>query len=72
MLAKIKEYKVGKRGDRGAVISLPTIFLNDHNITSGDIIELYRGTVNGYSDVLVIIPKTKNASIKLNQIYSGK
>ena len=60
MLAKIREYKVGRRGDRGAVISLPPIFLDDNNIEPGDKIELHRGTIEGYTDVLVIIPKSKN------------
>lgn len=59
MLAKIKEYKVGKRGDRGAVISLPSIFLDDNQIKPGDKLELHRGSIEGYEDVLVIVVKNE-------------
>ncbi|MDD4292009.1 MAG: hypothetical protein PHX51_07240 [Clostridia bacterium] len=57
-LAKIKEYKAGARGDRGAVISLPAIYLIDQNISPGDILEIYRGNLSEkFQDVLVIVPK---------------
>ena len=58
-LVKIKEYRLGKRGVRGAVMSLPRIYLQDKGLITGDKLELHRGSIEGYNDVLVIIPKNK-------------
>lgn len=57
MLAKLKEYRIGKRGIRGFNISLPKIFLEDNQIEAGDKVEMHRGQIENHGDVLVIIPK---------------
>lgn len=58
-LAKIKEYKLSQSGLRGAIVSLPKIFITDNNLEPGDILEFYRGQVGDYKDVLLLIPKNK-------------
>ncbi len=55
-MIKIKKYRIGKRGKRGAVLSIPQIFLEDNNMKAGDIMEVYRSKTNG-EDVLVLVPK---------------
>jgi len=63
MLVKIKQYKVGKRGLRGSVIGIPSVFITDNKIKPGDVLEIYRTFIEG-KDALVIIPQKE----KLNQV----
>jgi len=71
MLIKIKEYKLSQRGIRGAVLSIPRVFLADNDLKAGDVIEVHRGFQDG-KDVLVLIPKKKpdnnlaQASLKIS------
>ena len=53
---KMKSYRIGKRGVRGFVLSLPQIFLEDNKVQPGDKIDVYRDVQNG-KDVLVLVPK---------------
>lgn len=53
VIVKIKEYNVGRRGLRGAVVSLPQIFINDNDIQAGDSLEFYRGNVNGKDSLII-------------------
>jgi len=57
-MIKIKQYTVGKRGKRGAVISLPKIYLDDNNISAGDTLEIFRDNLPSGEDALIIIPKS--------------
>jgi bifunctional DNA-binding transcriptional regulator/antitoxin component of YhaV-PrlF toxin-antitoxin module len=43
---KIKTYKVGKRGSRGYVLSLPKVWLEDVQMHEGDLVEVFRDTDN--------------------------
>lgn len=56
MLIKIKEYKAGKRGERGLAISIPQVYVNDHNIQPSDTLEVYRTVLEG-KDVIVLSVK---------------
>ena len=58
-MIKIKEYSIGKRGARGAVLSLPKLFLDDNNVQPGDTMEMYREKVEG-KDALILIPRSKD------------
>lgn len=53
-MEKIKEYKIGKRGIRGFVISLPIVWLRDMNLQESDKINLYRE-----EEKLILIPNKK-------------
>lgn len=58
MIVKIKEYKVGKRGLRGSVVSLPKVFVDDNRIRPGDALAFYRGIIDG-KDALIITKEPK-------------
>lgn len=45
-MVKIKEYKVGMRGKRGIVLTLPKVWCDDLGLNSGDAIEVYRDLDN--------------------------
>lgn len=62
MLIKIKEYKAGKRGERGLAISIPQVYVDDHNIQPSDVFEVYRTVIDG-KDVIVLAVK-KEPDIK--------
>jgi hypothetical protein len=44
---RVKEYKVAKRGERGAVITIPGTVLRDLGAKPGERLSLYRGTIDG-------------------------
>jgi len=46
LLVKIKNYKVGARGKRGFVVSLPVVWLEDMDIEPGDTIGFYRDSLD--------------------------
>lgn len=50
-LAKLKEYKISKRGRRGFLVTLPQIWILDQKLGRGDILCIFRDTDN---DDLVI------------------
>lgn len=62
MMQKIREYKIRQDGVRGAVISIPKVFMTDNNIISGDSIEIHRATI-GDIDALVVIKKQNKEQI---------
>lgn len=65
-MIKIKEYKVGKRGLRGAVLSLPKIFVDDNDLGPGDVLEIFRDNEVTGKDALIIIPKNSNKIVERN------
>lgn len=52
MAVKIKEYKVTQKGDRGLVITLPSVWSKDNDIRPGDVLEILR--TGGNPDDLII------------------
>ena len=50
-MVKVKTYKVGARGKRAMVITVPPVWLDDNNIKNGDSIDFYRPVD---SDLLVL------------------
>ncbi|MBU1095801.1 MAG: hypothetical protein KKB34_04905 [Bacteroidetes bacterium] len=65
-MIKIKEYKVGKRGLRGAVLSLPKIFVDDNDLGPGDVLEIFRDNELAGKDALIIIPKNTIKNVESN------
>jgi hypothetical protein len=49
---KIKSYRIGARGKRGATISLPIVWAQDLGLEMGSVIDVYRDT----SDRLILCP----------------
>jgi len=43
-MEKIKEYRLRANGKRGAVLTIPAVFLKDNKIGPGDTVEVYRET----------------------------
>ena len=56
-VVKIKSYKVGQRGHRGRVLTLPRAWVEDANLQPGDRIDVFRDTQNR-----LIIQKAEKAS----------
>lgn len=52
-MIKVKEYRVGRRGDRGVIISLPMVWIEDNHLSPGDKVEFYRDE----DDRLILVPK---------------
>lgn len=43
-LAKLKEYKITKRGLRGFLVTLPQIWITDQDLKRGDMLCIFRDT----------------------------
>ena len=56
-MVKIKEYKIQQQGDRGRVITIPKVWIDDHDLQFGDSIQFYRDE----EDRLILVPKKRNA-----------
>lgn len=54
---KIKTYQVGKRGQRGYMLSLPKVWIDDVGLLPGDKLDVYRDA----DDRLIIIKPTTKA-----------
>ncbi len=58
-MVKIKEYLIQKQGQRGRVLTLPKVWIDDNDLEFGDSIEYYRGEIAELEgrDVLVLAAK---------------
>ncbi len=50
-MVKVKSYRIGRRGLRGLVITVPRVWTEDVGIKPGDRLDVYRDT----SDRLIIV-----------------
>jgi len=48
----IKKYKIRRNGDRGQVVSIPPVFIDEQGIKVGDVIRFY-----AEGDKLILIPE---------------
>lgn len=55
-MQKLKDGSVYLMGN-GAVVRIPQVFTNDHNLTVNKEIEIHRETLPDGRDALIIIPK---------------
>lgn len=57
-MIKIKTYKLGRRGDRGSIISLPVVWIRDLGLKPGDQLSFYRDEL----DRLIIVAPKRGAA----------
>ena len=57
-MIKIKQYKIGKRGKRGRVLSVPKVWIDDLHLKAGDTINFYRDE----QDRLILVADRQNQS----------
>lgn len=48
----IKKYRISRKGQRGATVTIPPVYLDDLNLKAGDVIKAYRD-----GDKLILIPE---------------
>jgi hypothetical protein len=57
MMIKIKEYAVSQRGDRGTMMTIPKVYVDDNRLQIGDRLEVYRTNLEDGRDALIVVPK---------------
>ena len=66
-MQKIDEGKVMKYGSYTHTFVLPSIYVSDNKINSGDLFMIFRTQVNGI-DALILIPKIKEQQMENNNL----